>query len=257
MRVLGIIPARGGSKGIPRKNIKSLNGKPLLAYTIENALGAKRLDRLILSTEDDEIAELARSLGVDVPFKRPSELSNDEAPTFPVVLHAVKQMESVADSFDAVCLLQPTNPLRQAEDIDECIALFESTDADSVISVLRVPHQYNPKWVYLPKENGDLVLSTGETSPVSRRQDLPPAFCRDGSVYVTRRSVLDDYGNLYGRKVLGYEIDPGRSVNIDTNEDWLEAERILSNGHGPETANGYNVRSGSRGVKTASGARTE
>jgi len=227
MRVLAIIPARGGSKGVPRKNIKLLNGRPLLSYTVESALGSSRLDEVVLSTDDNEIAELGRQLGVSVPFMRPPELSDDSAPTFPVVMHAVEQLENAGLNFDAVCLLQPTNPLRKSKDIDGCIDLLETTGADSVVSVLSVPHQYNPKWVYLPNENGELELSTGECSPVARRQDLPPAFHRDGSVYVTRREVLDNYGDLYGRKLRGYEIDPDRSVNIDTLEDWILAERIF------------------------------
>ncbi len=232
MRVLGIIPARGGSKGIPRKNLKLLHGKALLAYTTESALESKRLSRVILSTDDEEIAETGRALGVEVPFIRPSELANDTSPTFPVVMHAVRQMENDGFLFDAICLLQPTNPLRRAEDIDACVELFETSGADSVISVLPVPHQYNPKWVYWRDAAGDMVLSTGENSPVSRRQDLPPAFHREGSVYVTRRAVLDSHGDLYGGKVLGYEIEPERSVNVDTKEDWDQAEKMLTAGVG-------------------------
>jgi len=228
MKVLGLVPARGGSKGVPRKNIKLLNGKPLLAYTIESAYRSARLDQIVLSTEDEEIAKLGRELGIEVPFLRPPELASDEAPTFPVVMHAVEQMERSGRSFDAVCLLQPTNPLRRAEDIDACIDLLEGTSADSVVSVLRVPHEYNPKWVYLPTENGDLKLSTGDSEPVKRRQDLPPAYHRDGSIYVTRRNVLDKFGNLYGQRTRGYELDPSRSVNIDTNDDWMLAERMIA-----------------------------
>lgn len=230
MRVLGIIPARGGSKGVPRKNIKLMCGKPLLAYTVESSLKSRQLSKIVLTTDDSEIAEAGRSLGIDVPFLRPAELSSDDTPTFPVVCHAVKQLESTGETFDAICLLQPTNPLRRAEDIDSCIELLESTGADSVISVLPVPTSYNPKWVYWRNEHEEMVLSTGENSPVSRRQDLPPAFHRDGSIYVTRRNVLDDYGNLYGTKVHGFELDPRRSVNIDTNQDWALAERMLSGG---------------------------
>lgn len=228
MKVLGIIPARGGSKGIPRKNVKPLVGKPLLAYTTESALRSKKLSRVILSTDDPEIAEAGRALGVEVPFIRPSELASDAAPTFQVVMHAVEHLENDGSAFDAICLLQPTNPLRRAEDIDACIELLEASGADSVISILPVPHQYNPKWVYWRDEKGEIVLSTGESSPISRRQDLPAAFHREGSVYVTRRNVLDAYGDLYGQKVQGYQIEPERSVNIDTLEDWTQAEKMLA-----------------------------
>lgn len=228
MRVLGIIPARGGSKGVPRKNIRLLCGKPLLSYTIDAALRSTRLTRTILSTEDAEIAEVGESLGIDVPFMRPAELAEDTTPTLPVVLHAVTTLENKGEYYDAVCLLQPTNPLRRSEDIDASIELLQTSGADSVISVLRVPHEYNPKWVYWRNEIGELVLTTGESSPVSRRQDLPPAFHRDGSIYVTRRNVLDEYGDLYGAKVQGYELDHQLCVNIDTNEDWELAEKILA-----------------------------
>lgn len=228
MKILGLIPARGGSKGVPGKNIKLLCGKPLLAYTVDSSKQAKRLTRTILSTEDKEIAEVGRELGVDVPFLRPAELAKDDTPTFDVVLHALTELESQGEFYDAICLLQPTNPLRRAEDIDSCIEVLETSRADSVISVLPVPDTFNPKWVYWQNEHGELALSTGESSPIPRRQDLPPAFHRDGSIYVTRRSVLDDYGNLYGDKVLGYELDPESCVNIDTNEDWVLAERMLN-----------------------------
>ncbi len=228
MKVLGIIPARGGSKGIQRKNVKLLHGKPLLAYTTKSALGSKRLSRVILSTDDAEIAEIGLGLGVEVPFIRPSELASDSAPTFQVVMHAVEYMENSGFKFDAICLLQPTNPLRRAEDIDMCVELLEASGGDSVISILPVPHQYNPQWVYWRDKKGELVLSTGESSPISRRQDLPAAFHREGSVYITRRDVLDTYGDLYGQKVQGYEIEPQRSVNIDTLEDWKQVEKILA-----------------------------
>jgi len=229
MRVLGIIPARGGSKGVPRKNIKILCGKPLLAYTIESALKAQRLTRTILTTEDKEIADVGRRYGVDVPFLRPTELSEDASPTLPVVQHALEMLENAGEYYDAICLLQPTNPLRHTEDIDNCIELLEETEADSVISILPVPHVYNPKWVYWRSPDGVMKLSSGDTEPVARRQDLPSAFHREGSIYVTKRSVLTEYGNLYGCNVHGYEIDEANSINIDTKEDWNLAEEMIKN----------------------------
>ncbi|HEX2639627.1 MAG TPA: acylneuraminate cytidylyltransferase family protein, partial [Pyrinomonadaceae bacterium] len=146
MRTLGIIPARGGSKGVPRKNIKLLCGKPLLAYTAESALAAKRLTRVILTTEDPEIAAVGEKLGLDIPFMRPADLAHDNTPTLPVVVHAVETLEQMGETYDAVCLLQPTNPLRRPEEIDGCIDLLVRTGADSVFTVLRVPDTYNPKW---------------------------------------------------------------------------------------------------------------
>lgn len=227
MRVLGLIPARGGSKGIPRKNIRHLCGKPLLQYTAEAALGARGLARVVLSTEDPEIAAVGRSCGIEVPFLRSPELALDATPTLPVVQHAVRMLESEGDHFDAICLLQPTHPLRRPDDIDTCIALLEESGADAVATVLPVPPHYNPHWVYFRGKDGQLHLSTGEEHPISRRQDLPPAYHREGSVYVTRRDVVMEGNSLYGRRLVGFEIDPERSVNIDTEWDWTRASRHL------------------------------
>jgi len=228
MRVLGLIPARGGSKGVPRKNIKLLCGRPLLSYTAEAALSSRRLSRVILSTEDEEIAEAGRSCGLEVPFLRPAELASDETPMLPVVQHAVRFLEEHGDHFDAVCLLQPTNPLRTAGDIDGCIQLLESGDADAVVTTLPVPAEHNPHWVYFRDGQGMLRLSTGERTPIPRRQALPPAFHREGSVYVTRRETLMERNSFYGARLLGYEMNAERSVNIDGHEDWLRAERLIA-----------------------------
>ena len=227
LKVLGLIPARGGSKGVPRKNVRPLNGKPLLAYTAESALASKLLSRVVLSTEDEEIAGVGDELGLEI-LHRTADLAEDTTPMLSVVLDAVQRVEQAGELFDAVCLLQPTNPLRRAADIDACIALLDSSEADSVVSVLPVPHLYNPKWVYWGRSDGTIVLSSGEPEPVSRRQDLPSAFHRDGSVYVTRRDVLFNVGNLYGANVQRYEMDPRFSVNIDTLDDWNAAEQMLA-----------------------------
>lgn len=228
MKTLGLITARGGSKGVPRKNIRLLGDRPLLAYTADSALSARSLSRVVLSTEDEEIAAVGRHYGVDVPFMRPAELAQDSTPTLPVVEHALAMLEASGELYDAVCLLQPTNPLRRAEDIDACVELLASSEADCVISVLPVPHEYHPAWVYLPDAEGRLRLSTGESQPVTRRQELPPAFHRDGSVYVTRREIITTRHSLYGDNVQGYVINPEYSANIDTEADWQSVEeRIL------------------------------
>ena len=228
MRVLGLVPARGGSKGIPRKNIKLLAGKPLLQYTAEAALAASRLSRVVLSTEDREIAELGARCGLDVPFLRPAELASDETPTLPVVQHALLWLEAFGDRYDAVCLLQPTSPLRLPEDIDGCVELLETKDADAVITILKVPAEYNPHWVYFRGDGGLLRLSTGEADPIPRRQELPSAFHREGSVYVTRRKVVMEQSSLFGARTAGYLVAADRSVNIDDSKDWQRAEHLLS-----------------------------
>jgi CMP-N-acetylneuraminic acid synthetase len=233
MRVLGVIPARGGSKGVPRKNISLLCGRPLIAYTADAALASRRLGRVVLSTEDEEIAELGVRLGLEVPFRRPMELARDETPMLPVVQHTVHELEAEGDRFDAVCLLQPSNPMRRSDDIDGCIMRLEETGADAVVTVLPVPVEYNPHWVYFGGEHGQLRLSTGERAPVGRRQDLPRAWHREGSVYVTRRDVLMDGNSLYGDRLVGYELTGMACVNIDGPEDWERAEALLRSGATP------------------------
>lgn len=225
LRVLGLVPARGGSRGIPRKNVRPLAGRPLLAYTAEAALASRSLARVVLSTDDPEIAAVGRACGLDVPFTRPSELAADASPTLGVVRHALDALPD-GHEYDAVCLLQPTDPFRTTAEIDEAVALFRSSGADTVISVHRVPDKYNPHWVYLRGDDGALRLATGELAPIARRQDLPPAFHRSGSVYVTRRQTILD-GSLFGARVVGLETDPDGSVNLDTMDDWELAERML------------------------------
>lgn len=226
MRVLGIVPARGGSKGIPGKNVRLLGGKPLLAWTAEAALAARRLSRVVLTTDDEGIAEVGRACGLEVPFLRPAELARDETPTLPVIRHAVAELERAGERFDAVCLLQLTSPFRRPGDIDACIDLLQSAGLDAVVSVLPVPPEHNPHWVYFQDAEGLLRLATGEERPIPRRQELPPAFHRDGSVYVTRRGVLMEGNSLYGRRLGGYLVT-SRNVNLDTPEDWERAERLV------------------------------
>jgi CMP-N-acetylneuraminic acid synthetase len=158
---------------------------------------------------------------------RPAELAADDTASLGVVQHALGWAEGQGEQYGAVCLLQPTSPLRTAEEIDGCIDLIGSTGADSAVTVLPVPDKYNPHWVYEPDANGRLVLSTGEAEPITRRQILPPAFHREGSVYVTRRNVLVA-GSLYGRSVVGYLVHEDDSVNIDTPDDLVRAERRLA-----------------------------
>jgi CMP-N,N'-diacetyllegionaminic acid synthase len=227
MRVLGLIPARGGSKGVLRKNVRQLAGKPLLQWTTEAALASRTLACVVLSTDDEEIAAVGRDCGVLVPFLRSSGLADDDTPTLPVVQHALRELEKIGDAFDAVCLLQPTSPFRTAGDIDGCVQLFLQSGADTVMSILRVPSEYNPHWIYVRNSDGSLALFTGESHPLPRRQMLPPAFRRDGSVYVTRRSVVMEQNTLYGSRLLGYEVQRDDSVNIDTPADWRRAEALM------------------------------
>ncbi len=229
IRVLGLVPARGVSTGIPRKHLRLLAGKPLLAYTADAAQGSKRIDRVLLSTDDPEIAELGRRCGLYSPFLRPANLARDDTPMFPVVLHALNWLQEQGERYDAVCLLQPTSPLRRSEDIDACIDLCEKRGADCVLSVLPVPARYNPHWAYFLDEDGFMHHALGGGEPVPRRQELPQAYHREGSIYVSRAEVIRGQGNLYGHRVLPYPMPPARSVNLDEESDWRQAERLLGN----------------------------
>ncbi|HET7451949.1 MAG TPA: acylneuraminate cytidylyltransferase family protein [Thermoanaerobaculia bacterium] len=228
MKTLGLVPARGGSKGIPRKNIRALAGRPLLEYTARAALAAESLAKVVLSTDDPAIADAGRAVGLDVPFLRPPELAEDETPTLPVVRHALLWLARHGEIYDAVCLLQPTSPFRSAATIDGCVALLERSGADSVVSVVAVPAEHNPHWVYFRSSEGWLRLSTGESSPVPRRQALPEAFCRDGAVYVTRTEVVVERHSLYGDRVAGFVTREEEAVNLDDMEDWRRAETIAA-----------------------------
>lgn len=223
MKILGLIPARGGSKGIPNKNRKELQGKPLLQYTIEAALGATLLDRVIFSSEDATLIQLAKSLGVDVPFERPQHLSEDTSSSIGVVQHALQTLAEAGEEYDAVCLLQVTNPFRTAQFIDTAIAKFKNENTDSLLSVLQVPHEFNPHWTFVVSEKDTLQLATGEAEIIKRRQDLPPAYYRDGSIYITKSAVVLNDHSLYGKTISYIETNTDRHVNIDTMDDWEKA----------------------------------
>jgi CMP-N-acetylneuraminic acid synthetase len=227
IRVLGIIPARGGSKGILRKNLAPLLGKPLLAYTAEAALASRRLTRTVLSTDDEKIAETGRLLGIDVPFMRPAELASDDVPTLPVLQDVVKKLEAAGERYDAILTLQPTNPLRRADDIDGAIELLERTGADSVLSFVDIGerHPARMKWI-----DGDGRVSDppfAEAFEGQPRQQLAKLYLREGSIYLTRRSVLMEQNSLKGKDCRAWLIPEERARNIDTPFDLRIAEYIL------------------------------
>lgn len=228
MKILGLIPARGGSKGVPNKNIKSLGGKPLIHYTIEAALPCSDISQLVVSTDSAAIAEVSRTAGAAVPFMRPDELATDSSPSIDTVIHAVEWFQEKGEHFDAVCLLQPTSPFRTAEDIQKAVVVFKEQAADSLISVREVPHQYNPHWVFEPKEDSEfLKIATGEKQIIPRRQELPKAYYRDGSIYIVKTKVLLEQRSLYGEHIAFCVSENPVYVNIDTLADWTEAERQI------------------------------
>ncbi|TVZ54862.1 N-acylneuraminate cytidylyltransferase [Lutibacter sp. Hel_I_33_5] len=224
MKILGLIPARGGSKGVPYKNIKKLNGKPLLQYTSEIALKSKYLSKVILTTDDDKIMKVGKQLNLEVPFKRPAELALDASPTLSVILHTLEYYESKNVFFDAVCLLQVTSPFRTLQFLNNAIEKFIVKETDSLISVLEIPHEYNPHWSFEVNSSGNLDIATGESEIISRRQELPKAYHRDGSIYITKTTVIKNQKSLYGKTIAYIESPKSLYVNIDTIEDWYKAE---------------------------------
>ena len=226
MNILGLIPARGGSKGIPGKNIKLLAGKPLLEYTFESAKASALLSRVILSSDDPEIIQTAEKFGLETPFIRPENLAEDTTTSLEVVKHALEVLKLKGDEYDAVCLLQPTTPFREPGLIDAAIRKFTQGNFDSMISVREVPADFNPHWVFEEK-GGRLQIATGEKEIISRRQDLPKAFHRDGAIYITKTSVLTEQNSLYGKNIGFINTTGSPYVNIDIPEDWEQAENLI------------------------------
>lgn len=226
MAILSVIPARGGSKAIPRKNIASVNGRALISYTIEASLSSSSIDQTIVSTDDLEIAAISKKWGADVPFMRATELAGDEAPMLAVIEHALMWYESSVGPLEAVILLQPTSPLRTTNHIEEAIDLFQASDASSVVSVTEVPHQFNPVSV-MALENGFLVpLLAGINA--TRRQDKPCVFARNGpSILICHPSTIKS-GELYGDRCIPYVMSSNDSLDIDEPSDIGDAELALS-----------------------------
>ncbi|MBU3925951.1 acylneuraminate cytidylyltransferase family protein [Patescibacteria group bacterium] len=224
--ILGVITARGGSKGIPGKNIKILGDKPLIAYTIDIAKKSKLITHLIVSTEDEEIIDVAKKYGVDVPFVRPKELAQNNTPHLPVMQHAIKFMEEkLGIVFDYVVILQPTSPFRIPDDIDNTLKKLIKNKADSAVSLMEVGN-YHP--MRIKKLEGDRVLDycMAEQEGI-RRQDLPTAYKRSGAVYAMQRNLLMEQNRLYGNYNVGLAVPQERSIDIDEPMDWLKAEYML------------------------------
>ena len=216
--VLGLIPARGGSKGVPRKNIRMTAGKPLIAWTAEEASKSKFLDRVVLSSEDPEIIEVAIHLGMDVPFRRPLELASDNTPGIDPVLHALDELPG----YEIVVLLQPTSPLRNAEDIDGCIQLCEELQAESCVSIVRCKE--HPYLMYSVDRRSVLQPLVPAADNFHRRQDYPEFYLLNGAVYVAQTDWLKQSGSFFSNRTVGFEMPQERSLDIDTVDDFLVFE---------------------------------
>jgi N-acylneuraminate cytidylyltransferase len=210
--VLAVIPARGGSKGLPRKNIREAGGKPLIAWTIEVAQDSRYIDRLILSSDDPEIISVARSFGCDAPFVRPAALAQDDTPGIDPVLHAV----NVLPGYDYIVLLQPTSPLRNRDDIDGCIEKIVKQQANACVSVAEA--EKNPHWMFRI-DDAERLHPFIEGEVVARRQDLPKVYVLNGAVYVAQCEWLLRNRTFLTAETMAYLMPGARSLDIDTEHD--------------------------------------
>ncbi|MEA2015212.1 MAG: acylneuraminate cytidylyltransferase family protein [Actinomycetota bacterium] len=223
--ILGLIPARCGSKGLPRKNIKPLLGKPLIVWTIEQALASKYLDRVIVSTDDKEIVEVSKKYGAEVPFMRPKELATDEAKGIDVVLHTIDWIEKNDQLYDLVMLLQPTSPLRKSEDIDKAIELLILKKAKAIVSVCEVDH--HPLWANILPEDGCMKGFIKTEIMNKSRQELPVFYRLNGAIYFAYCNYLKRQKSFFGRDTFAYIMPQERSIDIDDEIDFKLAEFLM------------------------------
>ena len=221
-KILGIIPARGGSKGLPRKNILSLANQPLIAHSIDQANQSKYIDKLILSSEDQEIIDICKSYKIDIPFKRPKSLSEDGTSGLDVVLHAVENIVG----YDLVVLLQPTSPLRHAKDIDNCIEKLINRNVNACVSVVETSK--SPYWMFELNEHQNFIPVIKNVPLVSIRQELPITYAINGAVYVAKINWFIQKKEFITDETIAYVMPKDRSVDIDTKEDFLFAEYLFS-----------------------------
>ncbi len=221
IQVLGLIPARGGSKGIPDKNIIDLNGKPLIEYTIQAARHSAHLSNVVVSTDSSKIASVAQSIGANVPFVRPKELSHDSSGAIGVIEHAIEYFKETGHFFEYIAYLQPTSPLRTAQDIDNAINIAIDTNADAVVSVMDVPHQFGLESLMIEEASTkEHWVSPALTNQPLRRQEKPHYVARNGpAIVITKPETIKQYGNLYGEKTASYKMPTNRSADIDNSDD--------------------------------------
>lgn len=229
-RVLAVIPARGGSKGIPRKNLRMLAGKPLLVWTIDAAQQSKYIDRIILSSEDAEIIKVAQEWGCEVPFVRPHDLARDDTPGIAPVIHA---LDALPEKYQYVVLLQPTSPLRQASDIDSALELCYHSQAPSCVSVAET--EKSPYWMYFLGDGNKPVPVLPSPKPNLRRQDVPRTYGLNGAIYVAETNVLSEKQVFVFDDSVVYVMPKERSLDIDSELDLMVCELLLQrkqNNHG-------------------------
>jgi len=226
-RVVAVIPARGGSKGIPRKNLAMVGGRPLIAWSIDAGLAATQVDRVVVSTDDEEIAEVARACGAEVPFLRPAELARDDTPDLPLFAHLLDELDLVGESPELLVHLRPTSPLRNAGFVDTGVALLrEHPDMDSVRSLSAAEKTPYKMWTIQDGRLAPLIGSWDEELFNQPRQQLPPVWVHDGVLDVVRAGVVRS-GSMCGRRVLPLFTPPGTAIDIDTEEDLRLARDLM------------------------------
>ncbi len=231
LKILCVIPARGGSKGVPRKNLRNLCRKPLISYAVEAARGCDLISRAIVSTDDEEIAKKAKEYGAEIPFIRPSEISGDKISIIPVIQHALKYFDGMGIGYDAVISLQPTSPFVTSAVLREAVVKMENTGCDSVVTVHEIihGHPYRAKRLkdgdrldnFFEGFNGDVFL---------QKQDRPPAYAYNGAIYLRKRELLENYNGKdfgLGNDVRAIIMEPTESINIDTENDFQLAEFLM------------------------------
>lgn len=228
--MLAIIPARGGSKGIPRKNIKMLCDKPLIAYTIEAAIASKSIDRIVLSTDDPEIAKTSSKYDIDIPFMRPKELAQDDSLAIDNYIYTIERLNKELDNnYEEFVVLLPTVPLRTSKDIDKSIELFSQKNADSVISCVALDHPI--EWIFDIDNNGVIKRNNKvDIKKMMNRQESKPSYIPNGAVFVFKYSLLKEKYSYYSEKTYAYVMPPERSVDIDTESDFKFAEFLIKPG---------------------------
>lgn len=225
MEILAIIPAREGSKGLLKKNIKNLGDKPLVAYTIEAVLKSKYVSRVIVSTDNKEIAQISKQYGAEVPFIRPIELAKDESPTIDAIVHAINWIEENENKeYEYICLLQCTSPFRTTDQIDEAIEKLINEDGDSIVSVCEV--EQNPYWMK-KIENKYLVDFIKQEKQYTRRQDIPKLYRLNGAIYIIKKETLLNERSFFAKKTIPYIMDKLTSLDIDDIIDFKLAEMLM------------------------------
>jgi CMP-N,N'-diacetyllegionaminic acid synthase len=230
MKILGIIPARAGSRGVADKHSRILGDRPMIEYTIQSALKSRLLHTITLSTDCPKIIAITQAFPrIEIPFVRPSSLGQDDTPTLPVIKHTLQYYQKTGQEFDFICLLQPTTPFRANGLIDETIEHLLIHKAQSLVTVRKIPVQYHPYWSFMMNECSQLNAVTQSGAITPRRQLLPDTYHRDGQIYLTSVSMINA-GSLLDTQTIGFHNERGPDINIDSHLDWALAENWISNG---------------------------